>query len=130
MGCGWKRWKDEVGIERLKIVQAAWQEKTSVFSKVVRGAVWCAQKGSAASGLVFETQFVDYGTPEVEDSWIGRLWKWMSVTNLQLKLKGREAKVRCRDRVMCSCEQPLLHGQGSTKGMVARGCAKFGVGVR
>jgi hypothetical protein len=36
----------------------------------------------------------------------------MSVTNLQLKLKGREAKVRCRDRVKCSCEQPLLHGQG------------------
>ena len=73
MGCGWKRWKDEVGIERLKIVQAAWQEKKSVFSKVVRGAVWCAQKSSVASGLVFETQFVDYGTPEVEDSWIGRL---------------------------------------------------------
>jgi hypothetical protein len=23
MGCGWKRWKDEVGIERLKTVQAA-----------------------------------------------------------------------------------------------------------
>jgi hypothetical protein len=46
---------------------------------------------------------VDYGTPEVEDSWIGRLWKWMSVTNLQVKLKGREEKVRCRDRVRCSC---------------------------
>jgi hypothetical protein len=46
----------------------------------------------------------------------------MSLTNLQLKLKGREAKVRCRDRVGCSCEQPLLHGQGSTKGMAARGC--------
>jgi hypothetical protein len=44
MGCGWKRWKDEVGIERLKIAQAAWQEKKSVFAKVVRGAVWCAQK--------------------------------------------------------------------------------------
>ena len=24
MGCGWKRWKDEVGIERLNILQAAW----------------------------------------------------------------------------------------------------------
>jgi hypothetical protein len=67
MGCGWKRCKDEVGIERLKIVQAAWQEKTSVFLKVVRGAVWCAQKSSVASGLVLEPQFVVYGTPEVED---------------------------------------------------------------
>jgi len=38
-------------------------------------------------------------------------------------------KVRCRDRVGCCCEQPLLHGQGNTKGMVARGCAKFGVSV-
>jgi hypothetical protein len=38
MGCGWKRWKDEVGIERLKIVQqAAWQEKATVFAKVMRG---------------------------------------------------------------------------------------------
>jgi hypothetical protein len=27
MGCGWKKWNDEVGIERLKIVQAAWQRK-------------------------------------------------------------------------------------------------------
>jgi hypothetical protein len=53
----------------------------------------------------------------------------MSVTNLQLKLKGREEKVRCRDRVRCSCKQPLLHEQGSTKGVVARGCAKFGVSV-
>jgi hypothetical protein len=44
MGCGWKRWKDEVGIERLKIVQAAWQEKKPVFSKVVRGAMWCVRK--------------------------------------------------------------------------------------
>jgi hypothetical protein len=71
--------KDEVGIERLKIVQAAWQEKKSVFAKVVRGAVWCAQKSSVASGLVFETQFVDYGTPEVEDSWIGPRYSddWM-----------------------------------------------------
>jgi hypothetical protein len=68
-------------LRRLKIVQAAWQEKTSVFSKVVRGAVWCAQKSSAASGLVLENQFVDYGTPEVEDSWIGRLAVEVDVGN-------------------------------------------------
>jgi hypothetical protein len=56
--------------------------------------------GSSNLGAVF----VDYGTPEVEDSWIGRLWKWMSVTNLRIKLKGREAidTVRCRDRVGCT----------------------------
>jgi hypothetical protein len=75
MGCGWKRWKDEVGIERLKIVSTSSvaREKASVSSKVVRGAVWCAQKIVWHQALVLETQFVDYGTPEVEDSWIGGL---------------------------------------------------------
>jgi hypothetical protein len=27
MGYGWKRWRDEAGIERLRILQMAWQEK-------------------------------------------------------------------------------------------------------
>jgi hypothetical protein len=39
MGCGWKRWTDEVDIERLMAVQAAWQENTTVFAKVMRGTV-------------------------------------------------------------------------------------------
>ena len=63
MGCGWKRWKDEVGIERLKIVQAAWQEKTTVFAKVMRGAVWSTQLQSSADGLILETR----GNPMYRD---------------------------------------------------------------
>jgi hypothetical protein len=39
MGCGWKRWQDEAGIERLRILQMAWQERGSVFAKAMRGAV-------------------------------------------------------------------------------------------
>jgi hypothetical protein len=68
MGCGWKRWKDEVGIERLEIVQAAWQETTTVFAKVMRGAVWCTQSKINADNLILETKFVDHGNSAVEDS--------------------------------------------------------------
>jgi hypothetical protein len=39
MGCGGRRWCDEAGIERLRILQMAWQEKDYVFAKVMRGAV-------------------------------------------------------------------------------------------
>jgi hypothetical protein len=35
MGCGWKRWRAGAGIERLCILQMAWQEKGSVFAKVI-----------------------------------------------------------------------------------------------
>jgi hypothetical protein len=49
MGCGWKRWRNEAGIERLRIFQMAWQETDSVFAKVMRGAVWQLQQESAAS---------------------------------------------------------------------------------
>ena len=34
MGCEWKRWKYEVGIERLKIIEAAWQERPLCLQKV------------------------------------------------------------------------------------------------
>jgi hypothetical protein len=61
MGCGRKRWKDEVRVKRLKIVQAAWQEKTTVFAKIMRGVVWCTQIKSSADGLILETKkFVDH----------------------------------------------------------------------
>jgi hypothetical protein len=53
MGCGWKRWKDEVGIERLKIVQSAWQGKNSVFAKVVRGAVCTGRVVGGVDGSVY-----------------------------------------------------------------------------
>jgi hypothetical protein len=53
MGCGWKQWRDEAGIERLRIVlQMAWQKRGSVFAKVMRGAVWQLQQDSGASDLV------------------------------------------------------------------------------
>jgi hypothetical protein len=48
MECGWKRWRDEARIERLRILQMTWQEKGSVFAKVMRGAVWQLQQDSAA----------------------------------------------------------------------------------
>jgi hypothetical protein len=127
MGCGWKRWKDEVGIERLKIVQAAWQEKTTVFAKVMRGAVWSTQLKSSADGLILETKFVDHGNAAVEDSWLGRLWKWMSSSNLQLKLKGRKAMVRCRAGAVCGCDRSIAYGTGRVGRPMRKGCATFGV---
>jgi hypothetical protein len=88
-------------------VQAAWQEKTTVFAKNMPGAVWSTQLQSSADGLILETKFVDHGNAAVEDSWLGRLWKWMSSTNLQLKLKGRKAMVRCRDGTECDCDRSI-----------------------
>ena len=38
MGCGWRRWSDEVGLERLMAVILAWEEWGTVFARVVRGA--------------------------------------------------------------------------------------------
>ena len=38
MGCGWKRWSDEVGIAKLQMLLTAWEEKDTTFSKVMRGA--------------------------------------------------------------------------------------------
>jgi hypothetical protein len=42
MECGWKRWRDEAGKERLRILQMA-------FAKVMRGAVWQLQQDSGTS---------------------------------------------------------------------------------
>jgi hypothetical protein len=35
MGYGWKKWSDEAGIERLRILQLAWQEHDTVFGKAM-----------------------------------------------------------------------------------------------
>jgi hypothetical protein len=76
MGCGWKRWRDEPGIERPRILQIAWQEKDSVFAKVMRGAVWQLQQDSGASDLVLESPFAGDETAAVTDTWLERLWQW------------------------------------------------------
>ena len=34
MGCGWKKWSDGAGIERLRILQLAWQGHDTVFGEV------------------------------------------------------------------------------------------------
>ena len=67
-----------------------------------------------ADGLILETKFVDHGNAAVEDSWLGRLWKWMSSSNLQLKLKGRKAMVRCRAGTVCDCDRSIAYGTLST----------------
>ena len=48
MGCGWKRWSDEVGIAKLQMLLTAWEETDTTFSKVVRGAVWKMQSEVSA----------------------------------------------------------------------------------
>ena len=98
-----------------------------MFAKVMRGAVWCAQLKSNAEHLVLETKFDDHGNVAVENSWLGMLWKWISSVNLQLKLKGRVAAVRCSAGSECGCERSIAHGAGSTGRLMRRGCAEFGV---
>jgi hypothetical protein len=130
MGCGWKKWSDEAGIERLRILQLAWQEHDSVFGKVMRGDVWQMQIDSGASELVLESRYVGEGRPSVENTWLGRLWQWMSTSGLQLRLRGRAAAVFCKGG-QCDCDRHLLSGlRGSTKKLAARGCIKFNVQMR
>ena len=50
MGCGWRRWRDEVGIERVKIIAMAWEEWDTTFARVMRGAVRRTDAGGARAG--------------------------------------------------------------------------------
>jgi hypothetical protein len=43
----------------VRILQMAWQEKDSVFAKVMRGAVWQLQQDSGASDLVLESRLLE-----------------------------------------------------------------------
>ena len=55
MGCGWRRWSDEVGLERLMATVLAWEEWDSVYAKVVRGTVWLMQRESdGGAGVALE----------------------------------------------------------------------------
>jgi hypothetical protein len=50
------------------------------------------------------------------------------VANLQLKLKGRKAMVRCRAGTECDCDRSIAYGAGSRVDRPMRkGCATFGV---
>jgi hypothetical protein len=51
----------------------------------------------------------------------------MSSANLTLKLKGREATVRCCADSECDCEGVIAYGTGSTGRLMRKGCATFGV---
>jgi len=127
VGCGWKRWSDEAGIERLRILQLAWQEHDTVFGKVMRGAVWQMQIDSGSSDLVLESRYSGEGRPAVEDTWLGMLWQWMSSSGMQIRLKGRAANVPCKGS-QCDCDRELLSNlRGYPRKMAADGCSKFGV---
>jgi hypothetical protein len=63
----------------------------------------------------------------VEDSWLGRLWKWISSANLQMKLKGRKAMVRCRSGTECDYDRSIAYGTGSVGRLMRKGCVTFGV---
>ena len=59
MGCGWRRWSDEVGFERLTAVVQAWEEHGSVYARVVRGAVWRMQRESdGCVGVALEGRYL------------------------------------------------------------------------
>jgi hypothetical protein len=127
MGCGWKEWSDEAGIERSRILQLAWQEYDTVFGKVMRGAVWQMQIDSGSSDLVLESRYSGEGRPAVKDTWLGVLWQWMSSSGMQIRLKGRVAKVSCKGN-QCDCDRELLSNlRGSTRKLAAEGCSMFGV---
>ena len=54
MGCGWKKWSDEVNIERLKMVLQGWQEENTTYGEVIRGALHQLQTTRGGAGLVME----------------------------------------------------------------------------
>jgi hypothetical protein len=64
-----------------------------VFAKVMRGAVWQLQQDSGASDLVLESPLAGDEIAAVADTWLGRLWQWMSRSGLQLGLRGGSAEV-------------------------------------
>ena len=74
MGCGWRKWQDEVNIERLKILMLAWEEPNTVFGKVMRGAMATMQAECPGPDLVCNGRFTGGANPKVCDTWLGQLW--------------------------------------------------------
>jgi hypothetical protein len=84
---------------------------------------------SGASDLVLESRFVGDEVPAVEDTWLGRLWRWVSGAGLQLGLRGRSI---CGGGVqggwMSLRPQTGERGlKGSTNQLAVLGCSKPGV---
>ena len=66
MGCGWRRWSDEVGFERLGAVVRAWEEWDTVYARVVRGAAWRMQRESdGGAGVVLDGRYGGEGNSKV-----------------------------------------------------------------
>ena len=71
MGCGWRRWRDEVGIERVKIVAMAWEEWDTTFARVMRGAVAQMQAEHGRVPMVFHGAYPE-GNARIAESWLGQ----------------------------------------------------------
>jgi hypothetical protein len=98
-----------------------------VFAKVMRGAVWQLQRDSGAPDLVLESPFAGDEIAAVTNTWLGRLWQWMSRSGLQLQLRGRSAEVACKGGD-CDCDRILVRDlKGNTKRLAVSGCSEFGV---
>jgi hypothetical protein len=81
---------------------------------------------SNVDNLILETIFIDHANSAIEDSWLGKLWKWVSSANLTLKLKGREATViRCCAGSGCDCEGIIAYGTGARAGSCERGVLRL-----
>ena len=101
MGCGWRRWRDEVGIERIKIIAMAWEEWDTTFARVMRGAVAQMQEEHGRVPMVFQGAYVG-GNERIAETWLGQAWRWMSQVRLTMKLRGVSAVVSEADPLICS----------------------------
>ena len=101
MGCGWRRWRDEVGIERVKIIAMAWEEWDTTFARVMRGAVAQMQEEHGRVPMVFQGAYVG-GNERIAGTWLGQAWRWMSQVRLTMKLRGVSAVVSEADPLICS----------------------------
>ena len=73
MGCGWKKWSDEVNIERLKMVLQGWQEENTTYGEVIRGALHQLQTTRGGAGLVMERSAGAVGDM-ADGTWMGHGW--------------------------------------------------------
>ena len=92
MGCGWRRWRDEVGIERVKIVAMAYEEWDTTFAKVMKGAVAQMQEEHGRDTLVLTAAYSG-GNARIAGTWLGQTWQWMHASKLTMRLRGLQARV-------------------------------------
>ena len=125
MGCGWKRWSDEVGIAKLQMLLTAWEEKDTTFSKVMRGAVWKMQSEvGARRELVLNGRYRHEHNPRVHETWLGQLWRWMTRAELQVRLDGLSVRVAAGRR---SIVEEAGRYSDTERELVQRGCDVLGV---